>query len=70
MGLPAPDGTIAWNGKVPPRGGVVVMRVPDPRWRRGWESGRLSALGTLRAVLVGRDSHRGNDLLAAGQEGS
>jgi len=25
MGLPAPDGTIAWNGKVPPRGGVVGM---------------------------------------------
>ena len=25
MGLPAPDGTIAWNGKVPPEGGIVVV---------------------------------------------
>lgn len=25
MGLPAPDGTATWNGRVPPRGGVVGM---------------------------------------------
>jgi|GEM_PF-2863466 len=25
MGLPAPDRTVAWNGKVPPEAGVVVI---------------------------------------------
>lgn len=63
MGLPAPDGTIAWNGKVPPEGGGVVMRVPDPRWRRGRGG------GLALAVFVGRDLHCGDNLLAAGQEG-
>ena len=43
--------------------------IPDPRWRRGRERGQDSALGTLSPVLVGRDFHRGHDLLAAGQEG-
>lgn len=57
MGLPAPDRTIAWNGKVPPRGGTVVVieSVPlglDLTGSEGAERGvgQGSALGALSPI--------------------
>ena len=69
MGLPAPDGTIAWNGKVPPESGGVMIDPGSPL-AAGPGKCRDSALGTLSPVLVGRNFHRGDDPLSAGQEAS
>ena len=60
MGLPAPDGMIAWNGKVPPESGGVMIDPGSPL-AAGPGKCRDSALGTLSPVLVGRDFHRGDD---------